>query len=486
MWKPILFIVGFALVISLIASWIGLLISFIFAIPFANFIFGNTLLSSFAAASIFFVVAIPIIYLILLVAKPLFKKRINTTMQSGMMMFWVLNLVGLATFGSKFGWEFNQEEHVVQSEKILSFSQDTVSIGIVPESAHKSMINIDGIKIFDDNLVVDNIRIKLAQSASEDFRLIHQNRARGKNSAESSKLARAIEYEPVISENGILFPTEFIIKKGSKWRNQRVDLTLEIPKGKSIKLPDGYANVARHIRVDHAIEHPPVYLSKGQVWTMKEDSFYSKENAPQKIGEDRGFKDFKNINVTGPLKVNISKGEKFSVNVQGKGKYLKKVKMEQVGETLDIQLSNARYGSPVRLFVTAPDLARVDLEETDDVNISGFDGNKLDIINEGRHEVKAFVDVDSLYLNFSHNKSDIRGKGKYLKVKLDDGARLDAEHYITNNAFVKAERAGKIKLEVIDTLRHNLLRGSKIDFDDQPKVIIDDRQVKESSIDKQH
>ena len=126
------------------------------------------------------------------------------------------------------------------------------------------------------------------------------------------------------------------------------------------------------------------------------------------------------------------------------------------------------------------------MEKTDDVNISGFDGNKLDIINEGHHEVKAFVDVDSLYLNFSNNKSDIRGKGKYLKVKLDEGARLDAEHYIANNAFVKAERAGKIKLEVVDTLRHNLIRGSRMDFDDEPNVIIDDRQVKESSIKKKH
>jgi len=401
-------------------------------------------------------------------------------------MFWVLNVIALFSFGSRMGWEFNQEERIVHSEKTLSFNQDTISLNMMPASNHKSIFNIDGIKIFDDNLVTNNVRIKLTQSDNENFKLIHHNSARGKNSMEGSKLAQAIEYNPEISENEILFPTEFIIKKGSKWRNQQVDLTLEIPKGRSIKIPDGYSDLSRYMRVDHKLEHPPVYLSKGQVWTMKEDSFYAKEHAPQKIGEDRGFRDFKNINVTGPLKVNISKGEKFSVNVQGKGTYLKKVEMEQVGETLDIQLSKDRYRSPVRLFVTAPDLSRVDLEETDDVNISGFDGNKLDIINEGRHEVKAFVDVDSLYLNFSHNKSDIRGKGKYLKVKLDDGARLDAEHYIANNAFVKAERAGKIKLEVLDTLRHNLLRGSKIDFDDQPKIIIDDRKIKESSIDKQH
>ena len=406
-----------------------------------------------------------------------------------MTMFWILNIISLATFGSRISWEFNQEESIVQSEKILSFSQDTISLDIIPESNHQSIINIDGIRIFDENLIVNNVRIKLTQSKDEDFHLIHTNQSRGKDSGEVNQLAKAIEYEPVVSENGILLPTEFLIKKGSKWRNQQVNLTLEIPKGKSITLPDGSSDLTRHIKVNHDLEYPPIHLSKGQVWTMKENSFYAKEHAPQKIGEDKGFKDFKNINVKGALKVNISKGEKFSVNVQGKGRYLKKVQMEQVGETLDIQLGNGRhdhFNSPVRLFVTAPDLSRVDLEETDDVNISGFDGKKLDIINEGHHEVKAFVDVDSLYLNFSQNKSDIRGKGKYLKVKLDKGAKLDAEHYLANNAFVKASNAGKIKLEVVDTLRHNLLRGSSIDFDDDPKVVINDRQIKESSINKQH
>ena len=403
-------------------------------------------------------------------------------------MFWVLNLIGLASFGSRVGVEFNQEESVVQSDRTLSFSQDTISLSVLPENNHNSLINIDGVKLFDENLVMSRIKIKLAKSSDENFRLIQTNLCRGKNSQEGRQLANAIEYEPIINEKGISFPIEFIIKKGSKWRNQKVNLTLEVPKGKSIKLPS-WSKIHHYVKVDYDLEHPPIYLSKGQVWTMKENSFYAKEHAPQSIGEDRGFKDFKNINIKGALKVNINKGEKFSVNVQGKGRYLKKVTMEQVGETLDIQLGDGRhdhFDSPVRLYVTAPDLTRVDLEETDDVNISGFDGKKLDIINEGHHEVKAFVDVDSLYLNFSKNKSDIRGKGKYLKVKLDNGAKLDAEHYITNNAFVKAERAGKIKLEVVDTLRHNLLRGSKIDFDDQPKVIIDNRQIKESSIDKQH
>ena len=86
--------------------------------------------------------------------------------------------------------------------------------------------------------------------------------------------------------------------------------------------------------------------------------------------------------------------------------------------------------------------------------------------------------MDSLYLNFKRNRSDIRGKGKFLKVKLDNCRGMDAEHYLAQNAHVVANDAGKIRLEVVDTLRKNLRSGSRIISDDDPKIIIDERKIK--------
>ena len=149
-----------------------------------------------------------------------------------------------------------------------------------------------------------------------------------------------------------------------------------------------------------------------------------------------------------------------------------------MGEILDINTSTRRRGSPVRLHITAPDLERIDLEYTDDVKITEFDGEKLDVFNEGKSEVKVFVEVDSLYLNFKRNKSDIRGKGKFLKVKLDDRAKMDAEHYTATNAYVQAKNAGTIRLEVIDTLRTDIIQGSRMLYDENPKTIIDERKVR--------
>ena len=118
------------------------------------------------------------------------------------------------------------------------------------------------------------------------------------------------------------------------------------------------------------------------------------------------------------------------------------------------------------------------MEYTDDVNIKEFDGKKLAVFNEGRSEVKVHVQVDSLYLNFKRNKSDIRGKGKFLKVKLDRNAKMDAEHYTATNAYIQAKNAGTIRLEVVDTLRTDIIQGSRMLYDEDPKVVIDERKVR--------
>ena len=218
---------------------------------------------------------------------------------------------------------------------------------------------------------------------------------------------------------------------------------------------------------------------------MLEKGFYSKRDTPQEILNDRGFNDFKKLIIKGNLKVDITKGDHYEVRLVGKERELKTVTMEQVGEILDISTSTRRRGSPVRLFITAPDLDRIDLEYTDDVKIKEFDGKKLDVINEGKSEVKVHVQVDSLYLNFKRNKSDIRGKGKFLKVKLDQRAKMDAEHYTATNAYVQAKNAGNIRLEVVDTLRTDIIQGSRMVYDEDPKKIIDERKVRKEKAEQE-
>ena len=463
----------------MIAMWIALIIGFIAGLPFATFLFGSPLVAFFGAGNIFFIVALPILGFIQFAARYIFKKNTSARTRNGMFIFWILNVISFFFFGSMVTRDFNQEGEVSQNVQELNFVVDTVQLKMGEQVGKNTIFNFSEATIIDDNLVLKNVDIDFEKSPDNKFRLVQSHYSRGRSTNEINKLTNAIKYEPIIKDSEIIFPADFFVKKGSKWRGQKVKLVLQVPEGKSVQFGNEKSNrlikyITYHSVFDGGI--PPVRWKGQHTWTMQKEKFYSKADAPQEIGSDRGFKQFNSVNVKGNIKVNISKGD-FDVKLTGKERYLRDIEMEQIGDNLIIEdIGNRRRGSPLRLEITAPSLESIDVEKTDDVKITGFDGKKLRIKGERSEEVKVFVDVDSLYLNFERTKSDVRGKGKYLHTKLLRSS-MDAEHYVATNAYVQAENSDRIKLEVVDTLKKRMIYGGKIKFDTDPKVIIDMRQV---------
>jgi len=448
--------------------------------PFATFLFGTPLFAFLGVANIFFIVALPIIGFIQFAARYVFKRKTNSNLRSGMFAFWIVNIISFFGIGSYVARDFNQEDEIIKTTQEYTFSSDTIRLEMGEEVGKNSLVNFDGATIVDDNLVIQNIVLDFEKSKDDKFRMIQSHFSRGKNSQEISEFTQSITYEPVVTENKIIFPADFAIMNGSKWRGQKVKIKLAIPEGKTLKFGTEKRNrledyISHHSRWEGNI--PSVRWHGEHVWTMQEKGWYSKPDATFEKGNDLGFKDFKSVRVKGDIKVNITKGDVFEVKVTGKERGLRTVDLEQIGDVIHIETSSSHRSYPVRLYVTAPDLESVDVEETDDVKITGFDGKQLAVSGERSHEVKVFVNVDSLSVNFKRTKSDIRGKGKYLKAKLDNSS-MDAEHFVVDNAYVTANDSRRIKLEVVDTLHKDLSGGSRISYEDDPKVIIDERQLR--------
>ncbi len=456
--------------------------------PFATFLFGTPLFAFLGVANIFFIVALPIIGFIQFAARYVFKRKTNSNLRSGMFVFWIVNIISFFGIGSLVFRDFNQEKETVFVPQEYSFTTDSLQLTMGEEIGKNSLVNFDGATIVDDNLVLPKIGFRFEKSEDEKFRIFKSYFSRGKNSKEIEKLTSEISYEPIISNNEIIFPSEFIVPKGSKWRGQEVKLTIAVPQGKTVKFGNENRNrFSRYIDHYHSGENkiPSVSWHGEHVWTMQENGWYSKPDATQEKGSNLGFKNFKSVRVKGDIKVEITKGDVFEVKVTGKERGLKTVNLEQIGDVVHIETSTDHRSYPVRLFVTAPHLESIDVDETNDVKITGFDGKKLSVSGENSHEVKVFVNVDSLSLNFRRTKSDIRGKGKFLKAKLNDSRIMDAEHFVADNAYIIADHTRKIKVEVVDTLQKDLSGGSRISFEEDPKVIIDERQVRREKEEKE-
>jgi len=70
-------------------------------------------------------------------------------------------------------------------------------------------------------------------------------------------------------------------------------------------------------------------------------------------------------------------------------------------------------------------------------------------------------------------------------VKLDQRAKMDAEHYTATNAYVQAKNAGNIRLEVVDTLQTDIIQSSRMVYDEDPKVVIDERKVRKEKVEQE-
>ena len=199
-------------------------------------------------------------------------------------------------------------------------------------------------------------------------------------------------------------------------------------------------------------------------------------DCPESKVEDKQFewRDFKHLQIEGEMKVLIERGE-YGIRLTGKEVYTREIEVIKTGDILSISADYDDPISPVRLFVTLPQLHRLDLDQTDDVKLHGFSQPHLQVKMDGRNDLEAFVNIDSLDLQLrGRGEVELRGSGHYLRAKLADRLRLDAEHYAVVVAEVSTRNASRAALSVSDTLRRQAYNGQeRISSDQEPKVVID-------------
>jgi len=288
-----------------------------------------------------------------------------------------------------------------------------------------------------------------------------------------------VEHAVSRTNNQLDIKPYFVLNKGEKWRGQSVNLILRIPEGKSIQFKNlNRANWRNIDYIDSNDGHHHFYWAKNDaVYKMGKEGLLGEgiHDNPNKIKDyDFGdeYQNFSRIHVEGRMKIEIIRGDKFSTKLTGRDQYLRKIEVEQFDDVLKVSTDLNRTSAPIRLYVTLPSLTEIDLEDTDDVELKGFKEKQMTIRSESQADIKAYVDVDNLLVKLDgRNELDIRGKGKKMKVYLDNHATLDAERFAVAIADIKAAYNAKASLSVTDTLRQRLDGRSKVKVDGEPVVL---------------
>lgn len=441
----IFFIFIFAMV------WLGIIAGLTFSMPLlTNFFPGQELMTAIAMINVLFTVGLPLLAIILLIVRVVFGRRMGKGWSTAMIVFWFINVFSLASIGGTLAQEFMVEEQVEQQLNTKSFAAETVALSYYQLQDRQDQ----RFMIFDEEVQLPGAtsRFSIKKSPDSEWHLNKQVTARGKRSADARALATELPYSLQTSEGSLAIPQEVPFSELSKWRVQEVKMELQVPVGAYLIIGEDIADFG-NIPLD---KHP----QSTQRYQMNADGRLICQDCPAGLSEENSsdaapvqqqalpqYQDYNTISLTGPMKVTIEKGDTYDLSLTGEDQYLSKVVTTLEDGTLKINLEAIDLESPVRLYLTLPDLQALTLSHTDDVRVKDFSGERLSITASGDFELKTIVDVQELNLTGSEGVAiEFTGTTQHLNAQLAGGSRLDTDRGKVKTASITAADGSSVKL----------------------------------------
>lgn len=381
----------------------------------------------------------------------------------------MVSLFGLASYLSG---KFKVEKTIEQSVQMAPVTSDTLKIELGDNIANDFTFFIDNPRIVDGNMIYENVHINIEKAKGVAFEFEEERSARGEGSGEALNLAEEFGYTSSLSNNTLVLHPYVTIPKGSKWRNQEMVFTIRIPEGKSIQLGDYVRNHVHDVDFNENKDRP--WMASGQVWTMTENGLeipgYQDEN---KTSMEKEFSDFQQISLKGEMKVQIERSDNYEVVLKGPKIAKEAVEFQKLEKTLIVESEAHRFGTPLQIFIKCPNLDWLELEDTDDVKISGFEADKMKMDAEGGFELKTYnLKIKDLSVHLKGRiKADFKGSAEKLELELEDNTSFNSEFFTAKTAHIIAKGNNlPIRLTVTEKLSADGNETDSWDIKGNPQV----------------
>ena len=457
------------MLIAFIIAWIASIVGMTLAIPQTKFFFDLPGIVTFLGiTNIFILIGIPLLSILFLFARLTIGYRPGLKLKTGLWGFWALNVIGFFAMISFAAREFSNQTEITQSFEVPL--RDTINLESEKVNVRNENIVFEGLTFGEDQIFCKNIELSIRKSEDDKFSLTQVTSSQGPNAQIAGTLAEEIQYPITIDDDKISFGKEFIIPNGSKFRNQTVELILNVPEGKVVKIGKGLRHYTHNL--DLADRHVGPWSNTDKYWNMESNGLACNncnDNNEVRLLE---LTDFNKVQVDGRIKVNVEHGETYKVELVHRKKYKDKVDVVTLGDMLTVSTTLKDSRSPIKLNITMPYLESIDTENTDDLRVVGFTQPAMSIINNGRADIKAIVNVDSLTVR-QGGRSELKlsGKGTWLSAKVHEHGKLDAERFNVKVADVHAIDFSKADLTVSDTITMRTEAGSEIQFEGDAIVL---------------
>ena len=231
---------------------------------------------SWMTVGIALVIGIPLVMLIYAGIKMIFRvKSRNHVFGSVFAGLFVVGVIILIISGSNTLGEFRKQTTVTHSEKLVT-SSDTIYISARKDQAEKDLdaiidpdLNFERFRIGtlnDVDVVIGIPELRIEKGDEKETSLLISKTSRGTSLSNSRLNAEEIAYNYQMKDSMINVQSSYLLPK--IWRNQRVNLKLYIPVGKTIYLDETVKSILRDVHnTTDTFDDDMV----NKYWTMKPD-----------------------------------------------------------------------------------------------------------------------------------------------------------------------------------------------------------------------
>lgn len=287
--KVIIILLGIGFIFAGFISLISFIGSMIFAHsffgPFADFHFPGTMFPklfldgtsiTLFTIGIIVVIAIPLMLLIFAGIKLIFNfKTNNKIIGFTALAVWLAGIILLISlsFSQIKGYMHSSTRHS-ETQIIENLNSDTLYLKCannIGDNWFEGHFDIDNVKVYisdDKEMIVGEPTLDVERSYSDKFEIKLKKKARGRTLDQAVDNAENIEYKWNQSDSLITFDQFFSLGEESKWRNQRLHITVKIPEGKVIYLDDSMAKIIHDI---DNVSNTWDYDMLGEKWIMKKE-----------------------------------------------------------------------------------------------------------------------------------------------------------------------------------------------------------------------
>jgi phage shock protein PspC (stress-responsive transcriptional regulator) len=486
--KILFFIILGSIILGLVISLGVFAFSGLFSIPLVtDYIAETSGIAAVGGIGSFLLFGIPALALILLPFH-MFSKNIRPFKSpvgySMLAMFFIgLVMTGLAV--ADVSQNFSETESM-SKESIIADSPSLDTIFITSKSNPKNLEDVEinlGWKTYhvnNDGFLNGQVKLNIEESDDTNFHIWENYSANGNSTANATKNLRNISYNYQVNGNHFTFNNFAENKiKSKKWRNQKVEVTLQIPSGTIIVFDEIEDLIESHPKIkttwveEPSLESSAWRLENDYLFPLDSNIIWEKEDDDSRYSVIKIKSDFDEISVKGLIDLEIIANHETKVLADFPDKI--DVNFEDgiliIKNKPTIILGNNTRPVKVKLYID--EINHIEIDGMTKATMNGFGSGSLNVRANGSSVLimnDIFLDVLEAELN---GVSTLKGDGNANEgqIKASGASIVETRKIQFKNMDITLNGVSQATVNVVEELKGNVNGSSELNYIGDPSIV---------------